>query len=131
MKLLRATFAAVALLAAVSGFAADDNTIITPGSAHSETPAKTAGSSLGSMSLLLGVVLAGVGGWMVWRNRRGLPAGREMRALTIEENRSLGNRQFLIVAAYEGKKFLIGVCPGRIDMLSPLDGSTSTEKSRE
>ena len=83
------------------------------------------------MSLVLGVALAGAGGWLVWRNRRGTPIGRDMRVLAIDETRSLGNRQYLVVASYEGKKFLIGVCPGRIDMLSALDGSSPKEKVRE
>lgn len=42
------------------------------------------------------------------------------RKLQISETRMLGNRQFLIVAEYEGRKMLIGVCPGRIDYLSTL-----------
>jgi flagellar protein FliO/FliZ len=54
-----------------------------------------------------------------------------MRALAVDETRSLGNRQYLVVASYEGKKFLLGVCPGRIEMLSALDGSGVKEKSRE
>src|SRR5215204_4724635 len=124
----------VALLCAgiaSSGFAADDNIVITPGASRSDPPAKTAGASLNSMSLVFGVLLAGAGGWMVWRNRRGVPVGRDLRALAIDETRSLGNRQYLVVASYEGKKFLIGVCPGRIDMLSALDGSSVREKARE
>lgn len=111
--------------ASVPGFAADDNAVISPRSlARADAPAATPASSFNSLSLLLGVALAGVGGWMVWRNRRGNPVGRDLRALSVDETRSLGNRQYLVVASYEGKKFLLGVCPGRIDMLSPLDGST-------
>jgi flagellar protein FliO/FliZ len=68
---------------------------------------------------------------MVYRNRRGVPTARDMRALAIDETRSLGNKQYLVVASYEGKKFLIGVCPGRIDMLSPLDANLATGKARE
>ena len=128
-SLLRITIA----LGTVSSFsfAADDNTIITPGTAHVDAPSKATGAGLGSTSLLLGIALAGAGGWMVWRNRHGKPIGREMRALAIDESRSLGNRQYLIVASYEDKKFLIGVCPGRIELLSPLDGTAPKEKSRE
>ena len=108
---------------AASAFAADDNQIIFPGASRAESPATSAGASLNSLSLVVGVALAGVGGWLFWRNRRGTPAGRELRSLAIDETRSLGNRQYLVVASYEGKKFLIGVCPGRIDMLSPLEGA--------
>jgi flagellar protein FliO/FliZ len=112
-------------------FAADDNTVFTPGAARAEPPAKSAAASLSSMSLVFGLILAGAGGWIVWRNRRGVPVGRDVRSLAIDETRSLGNRQYLVVASYEGKKFLIGVCPGRINMLSSLDGSSSKEKARE
>jgi flagellar protein FliO/FliZ len=80
--------------------------------------------------LLLGVALAGVGAWLVWRNRRGAPIGREARQLSIQETRSLGNRQYLVVASYEDKKFLLGVTPGRIEMLTPLATSADDEDSR-
>jgi flagellar biogenesis protein FliO len=43
------------------------------------------------------------------------------RKLHIEETKSVGNRQYLLVAEYEGRRFLLGVCPGRIDYLSGLD----------
>lgn len=112
--------------------AADDNQVIFPGkSAPAAAPGPGADGGLGSMSLYLGLALAAVGGWLVWRNRQGSPAGRDLRALAIDETRSLGNRQFLVVASYEGRKFLLGVCPGRIEMLAPLDGSGTREKSRE
>jgi flagellar biogenesis protein FliO len=48
--------------------------------------------------------------------------GRGERKLVISESRTLGNRQFLVVAEYEGRKMLLGVCPGRIDYLSTLAG---------
>jgi flagellar protein FliO/FliZ len=121
---------AAALFASVA-FGADDNTVIFPGASRTEKPAMSAsGNALNSMSLIVGLALAATGGWMVWRHRRGTPVGREQRALAIEETRSLGNRQFLVVASYEGKKFLLGVCQGRIDLLSNLDGATPA-KARE
>jgi flagellar biogenesis protein FliO len=46
--------------------------------------------------------------------------GKGERKLVISEARTLGNRQFLIVAEYENRKMLLGVCPGRIDYLSTL-----------
>ena len=45
------------------------------------------------------------------------------RKLEISETRMLGNRQFLVVAAYEDRKVLIGVCPGRIDYLCTLSSA--------
>jgi flagellar protein FliO/FliZ len=53
------------------------------------------------------------------------------RKLVISETRSLGNRQFLIVAEYEGRKMLLGVCPGRIDYLSTLAGGGDETFSTE
>lgn len=55
-----------------------------------------------------------LGGW-----RSG---ARGARKLQVEETRALGQRQFLAVVDYEGRKMLLGVCPGRIDYLCPLDG---------
>ena len=52
--------------------------------------------------------------------RTGAPLSRDARQLAIQETRSLGNRQYLVVASYEDKKFLLGVTPGRIEMLTPL-----------
>lgn len=129
MRMKVRTLACLLLLAASARAAADD-TIIVPGASRAEAPVKSAGASLHSLSLVLGLGLAGVGGWLVWRNRRGVPAARERRALAIDETRSLGNRQYLVVASYEGRKFLIGVCPGRIDLLSALDGAPANEKAR-
>lgn len=45
-----------------------------------------------------------------------------MRKLNVAETRMLGNRQFLVVAEYEGRKLLLGVCPGRIELISELAG---------
>ncbi len=124
-------FLLIALWCAVPAYAADDATVFVPKSSRAETPAKTEGPTLNSISLLVGVALAGVGGWLVLRNRRHPAAGRDQRALAVDETRSLGNRQYLVVASYAGRKFLIGVCPGRIDMLAPLDGAGAVGKPNE
>lgn len=86
----------------------------------------------GFNSPLLGValLLAAAGGWLLWRQRRdprGL-SGREARKLSVAETRSLGNRQYLVVADYDGRKFLLGVCPGRIEMLAPLSAADPDPK---
>lgn len=91
-------------------------------------PAVAAGSSSSySGVLVVAVLMAGAGGWLFWRGRmtpgRGVPA----RKLAIAETKSLGNRQYLIVASYEDKKYLLGVCPGRIDLLTPLDGASTAK----
>jgi len=53
------------------------------------------------------------------------------RKLVISETRSLGSRQFLVVAEYDGRKMLLGVCPGRIDYLSTLVGGGDETFSTE
>jgi flagellar protein FliO/FliZ len=45
---------------------------------------------------------------------------RSERRLHIREMKSLGGRQFLVVAEYEGRRMLLGVCPGRIEHLCEL-----------
>jgi|CXWL01.1.fsa_nt_gi flagellar protein FliO/FliZ len=89
-----------------------------------EVPAATASQTPGGghYVLVAALVLAGAGGWMFWRTRTSPGGAAAVRQLSIAETKSLGNRQFLVVACYEGKKFLLGVCPGRIDLLTPLEG---------
>lgn len=120
------------LAPATAGRAADDNQIIVPGGSSKDGAAAAPGSaSLNSVTLIVGLALAGVGGWLVWRNRRGVPVKSDLRSLAVEETRSLGNRQFLVVASYEGKKFLLGVCPGRINLLSALPQDKDDDEDGE
>ncbi len=118
--------------AATAVLAADDNKVIFPaGNATSTTSSAAAtGGGFGNVTLVFGLILAAVGGWFVWRGRNAAPLGRDLRQLTLSETRSLGNRQYLVVASYEDKKFLLGVCPGRIDLIAPLHDSAPAEKPR-
>jgi flagellar protein FliO/FliZ len=81
-------------------------------------------SGYGATTLVGIVLLGGAGGWLYLRGRKIQITGRVARRLVIDETKSLGSRQYLVVASYEGKKLLIGVCPGRIDLLTPLDSPT-------
>jgi flagellar protein FliO/FliZ len=71
--------------------------------------------------LIVGLLVAGL-----YFTRSGFNSlhrrGKGERKLVISEARTLGNRQFLVVAEYENRKMLLGVCPGRIDYLSTLSG---------
>ena len=103
--------------------AAKDDPVIVPRTAGVGEPA-AAGRTGGTSPVLLVVAsgAAAAGGWLLWRQRRapGGLAGREARKLAVVESRGLGNRQYLVVADYDGQIFLLGVCPGRIELLSEL-----------
>jgi flagellar biogenesis protein FliO len=69
--------------------------------------------------LLVGIL---AGGLFFYRNGFGKfrPHSKTAKKLEISESHMLGNRQFLVVAEYEDRKMLIGVCPGRIEYLCSL-----------
>lgn len=120
--------AAVAFLWLVPAGRAASGAVAAPGSVifprvTDAPPAAAAGSSSGYNSVLLAaIVLAAAGGWLLWRARTAPGGATVLRKLSIAETKSLGNRQYLVVASYEDKRFLLGVCPGRIDLLTPLEG---------
>ena len=106
---------------------AKDAAVIYPRSSATRTePASGSGAGYPAI-LLAALALAGGGGWLFWRGRSAPGATATLRKLAIAETKSLGNRQYLVVASYEDKKYLLGVCPGRIDLLTPLDGAPATK----
>lgn len=113
---------AAAALAPAQEKAKDSEVIYPRQQRDAEAPA-TAGRNGASNFTLIGLALvaAGVGGWLLWRQKNSpTRLGAKGQKLAIAETRSLGNRQYLVVADYDGRKFLLGVCPGRIEMLTPL-----------
>ena len=50
--------------------------------------------------------------------------GKQLRKLEILETKPLGNRQFLLVVAYEQEKFLLGAHPNGIQFLSKLHANS-------
>lgn len=121
-----ALLAALVLAAGAAG--ADKEQVIYPRSSAEPAPA---GQGLGGGSALsVGAILllAGAGAWVLWRGRGKTLGNGAVAQLAIAETRSLGNRQYLVVACYENRKFLLGVCPGRIDLLAPLDAPADPRK---
>lgn len=105
--------------------AAGSGAIVYPSAAGVAPSAFPRDPARGGFSPLAAVGLAaclGAGLWFWWRGRQGAAAfpGRGERRLAVAETRSLGNRQYLVVAAYDDQRYLLGVCPGRIELLSPL-----------
>lgn len=112
----------------------DENQVIVPSvaGAKSAEPTSAGGASVATFGVIL--LLAAGGGWFLWRSRTNgsIRLNKGQRQLAIEETRSLGNRQFLVVAGYQDKKFLLGVCPGKIELLAPLhDAEPATAKASE
>ena len=101
-----------------------------------ETSAPTSEAFPGNQTSLMIQVLGGLllfagilgGGFYMIKNGPSIFMAKNKgdRKLVISETRMLGNRQFLVVAEYEEKKLLIGVCPGRIDYLCSLGGTEET-----
>lgn len=83
-------------------------------------PAAAGGTN--SLFLLGTAAAAAAAGWWLWSKRRAGLVNGQAAKLSIVESRSLGSRQHLVVADYDGRKFLLSVCPGSIDLLTPLDG---------
>ena len=106
---------------------APDTVLYPQGSAAAPAAAPTLrhDSSYGASTLLVVALLLAAGGvWLLLKRRAGpgFLVSRATRKLQIEETRSLGNRQYLVVAVYEEKKLLLGVTPGQIQLLTPLAG---------
>lgn len=110
-------------LALTASARADDKALGPFGTQASPAPAAPTGG-LGVTTLLGVLLLAGAGGYLLLKGRKLQLPSRTVKKLVIDETKSLGSRQFLVVASYEGKKLLLGVCPGRIELLTPLDGPT-------
>ncbi|MEO6006189.1 MAG: flagellar biosynthetic protein FliO [Opitutus sp.] len=110
----------------------DDLVIVPNSSVGLKAPASAPSSGAGVLTFFGVLVLGGAGGWLLWRARSGglKQFNRAPRQLAVEETRSLGNRQYLVVASYQDKKFLIGVCPGRIELLSALQPSSAIETEK-
>ncbi|HEX4666423.1 MAG TPA: flagellar biosynthetic protein FliO [Chthoniobacterales bacterium] len=93
-------------------------------SASMPPAAPVTGSSSGiqlAIYLCLLVALLGAGSYFLKNGFNFLPPkNKGARKLSVAETRMLGNRQFLVVAEYEGRRMLLGVCPGRIELLSEL-----------
>jgi flagellar protein FliO/FliZ len=132
MRLLAAILAAGCLaaapLAAQTAPTPAPGTVLHPGTGAlpDAFPAATPGAGGTSFGSAVVIVLCGLAGAALWwrLRRNSATAGvRGDRKLAIAETRPLGNRQYLVVADYEGKKFLLGVVPGRIDLLAPLGGN--------
>ena len=98
-----------------------------------KTPISPAAPGMDEFGRLLGYItlLVALAGAAVYLIKFGIPMHRnrskEERKLQVLEMRPLGNRQFLIVVAYEDTRMLLGVTPGKIDYLCALDAPATPD----
>lgn len=114
--------------------AAKSDLIIYPKAAANSSSSAAVNGKAGETShayvVMVAFLLAGAGAWVLIQRRKGAPiVSRGSRRLNVEETRPLGNRQYLVVANYEGKKFLLGVTTGQIQLLANLDGDAEAKSS--
>lgn len=122
---------ALALLAPLPVIAVDVDQVIQPSAAAREGATTSVAppegvAPTGMVFAVYAVLLLG-GGVAVWRYlRRAGPRLSSSAAGGIElcRTRSLGNRQYLVVAQVEGKRLLLGVGPGFISNLTELSPET-------
>ncbi|HEY8995995.1 MAG TPA: flagellar biosynthetic protein FliO [Lacunisphaera sp.] len=130
MRRLALILAFVSVLFAPLAAQEKDGVIYPRGTAPAGAPAGPGAGGSNTLFLLGAAVVAAAGGWWLWQKRRMGAAGIAGSArLAIVESKPLGSRQYLVVADYDGRKFLLGVCPGSIEMLTPLDGGQPPTKS--
>lgn len=104
-------------------------TVLYPGGVNADSPraaTPAAPARPGFSWLWAAVIVGGCGAWLLWRQRRAQAAGVAPSGLRVEETRPLGNRQFLVVASHEGRRFLLGVAPGNIRFLTDLNPEGSS-----
>src|SRR5580698_3525772 len=83
--------------------------LLIPSASTTPSPVVAPSSGLGGPTLVVALVCAAAGAWFLWKGRRNSGIRTAKGNLTVSESRSLGNRQYLVVAAYGRQKFLIGV----------------------
>lgn len=131
-RLVLAFLALAGRLAADPAAGLSPDTVLKPRAATAGEPDRPAGGFDGAVTGIAVVLLGVAGGWVLWRRlRMSAPPARGERLLSIAETRSLGNRQYLVVASYGEQRFLLGVCPGRIGLLSRLDPGAREPESRD
>jgi flagellar biogenesis protein FliO len=79
------------------------------------------GGGYGALMALLLLMIAVLGALFFFVKRGGLPRMKKSGHLELLETRPLGGRQFIVVGQYGEERFLLGVCPGKIDFLCRLD----------
>lgn len=95
----------------------------TPGQVQEAPPSGL--RAFGSLLLVLG--LAGLSLWALKKYGRGRIPGGGGGRLRVEETLALGDRRYVSILEAEGERFLIGLTPQGISLISKLDASDRGE----
>ena len=79
------------------------------------------------LGTVLGVVLAFVGGAIVWR-RRVQPQGGE--AIRLVTSRYLGGKRFLTLVEVDGERLLLGLAGDQVSLVAKLGGGDARDEER-
>lgn len=112
---------------------ADDTLIYPSNSASPEAHPLIVPTSTSRSGWVFAVLVGfGAAGFWWWQRRRATqgPMG-QVGGLLVEQSRSLGNRQFLVVASCDGRRFLLGVAPGHINSLAELDRALNAKDASD
>jgi flagellar protein FliO/FliZ len=112
--------APVAAPAPTAGARPDDLVIHPAASPSPASSSSPAAPGFGPGWVFVFLVAASSAAWWAWQRRRS-PLAARREGIQIEDTRALGNRQFLVVATARGRRFFLGVSPGGIRLLAPLD----------
>ena len=83
-------------------------------------------SSGGWIRMLIGsLAVLGLLGLWAWFMRRGMLTKRTNGTVTIETAVSLGERRSLVIVAVEGRRFLIGLTPASVSLVTSLEPRTA------
>jgi flagellar protein FliO/FliZ len=79
-------------------------------------------ASLTPRALITTVIVVGVLALAAWALRRSMGSGRAGgKRVAIETAVSLGERRSLVIVTVEGRRLLLGVAPGHINLVTELD----------
>ncbi|ROP58337.1 flagellar protein FliO/FliZ [Enterobacter sp. BIGb0383] len=79
----------------------------------------------GALLLILALILAI--GWLIRRRGWGTSLAKGKTPLTIEQRYSLGQREQLAIVNVDARRFLLGMTPGSITLLTELAGAAGGE----
>lgn len=89
------------------------------GAPHSGSVAESLGRMMGALALVFAVLIGVL--WIYRRWQHLLQQRAPASGLRVVEAKNLGQRSAVCVVGYRHQRFLIGVSPSGVSLLSPLD----------